>query len=76
MFETLKTFFKKQKETLYFAEYRINSNYEKIQLSQMPTYKGKIQIENYILTIESYRTIQTKNAIEIIYLCSYKHIVY
>jgi len=76
MFKTLKTIFQKEKQTKYFAEFRINGKYRKIELSRMQPKNSKIQMDKYILTVESSRKVVTKDAIEIIYLCSYKHLKY
>lgn len=70
MLGILKNLFKKEKETLYFAEFRINGTYRKIQLPKEPN-SSTIKANIFILKIESFREIETKDNIEIIYQCTY-----
>ena len=71
MLEFIKTIFKTEKETKYFAEFRVNGKYRKIELSKMQSYKATIQVGIFVLKIESYREEQTKDTIEVIYECTY-----
>lgn len=70
MLQKLKNLFQKEKETKYFAEFRINGNHRKIELSKMPK-DNTIKVGIFVLKIESYRKEQTKDAIEVIYECTY-----
>jgi len=70
MFKTLKTIFQKEKQTKYFAEFRVNGKYRKIELSKMPK-DNRIKAGIFVLFVQSQREETTKDTIEIISQCTY-----
>lgn len=70
MLQFLKTLFKKELSKKYFAEFRINGKYRKIELSNKPK-DNSIKAGIFLLKIESQRKEITKDNIEIVYECTY-----
>ena len=75
MLQKIKNLFQKEKQTKYFAEFRINGEYRKIELSKEPN-SNSIKVGVFVLKVESYRKEQTKDTIQVIYECSYQHTKY
>lgn len=63
-------FTKKELTEKYFVEFRVNGKYRKIELYSKPK-DNTIKVGIFVLKIESYRKEQTKDAIEVIYECTY-----
>lgn len=70
MIQILKNFFKKELTKKYFAEFRIDGEYRKMQLSELPQ-SNAIKANIFLLKIQSQRKETTKDSIEIIYECTY-----
>ena len=70
MLKLLKNFFKKELTVKYFAEFRVNGEYRKMQLSELPQ-SNAIKVGIFLLKIKSQRKETTKDSIEIIYECTY-----